>query len=45
MMALLNGMERNRAQWTALLEVAGLKIIKFWTIGDDIEGLIDAELM
>jgi O-methyltransferase domain len=45
MMALLNGMERTRAQWTALLEAAGLKVIKFWTVGDDVEGLIEAELM
>lgn len=45
MMAILNGMERNRTQWNALLEAAGLKVIKFWTIADEVEGLIEAELM
>lgn len=45
MMTLLNGVERTRGQWTALLEAAGLKVTKFWTIGDDVEGLIEAELV
>jgi hypothetical protein len=45
MMAVLNGMERTRKQWIALLEQAGLKVIKFWTVADDIEGLIEVELM
>ena len=45
MMTLLNGMERTRAQWTKLIGAAGLKVIKFWTIADDVEGLIEAELM
>jgi len=44
MMALLNGMERNRAQWTALLDAAGLEVVKFWTAGDDTEALIEAQL-
>ena len=44
MMALLNGMERTREQWTTILEAAGLKVVKFWTLGDAIEGLIEAEL-
>jgi len=44
MMALLNGMERTREQWTAILEAAGLRVVKFWTLGDAIEGLIEAEL-
>ena len=44
-MAVMNGMDRTREQWTKLLEAAGLKIIKFWTIADDVEGLIEAELM
>ena len=44
MMAVLNGMERTREQWTALLDKAGLKVVKFWTIADDVEGLIEAEL-
>ena len=45
MMALLNGMERTKKQWTKLLEAAGLKVVKFWTIADDVEGLVEAELM
>ncbi|KAL9115201.1 MAG: hypothetical protein Q9227_000995 [Pyrenula ochraceoflavens] len=45
MMALLNAMERTRGQWIELLKSAGLKVIKFWTIADDVEGLIEAELM
>ena len=45
MMTLLNGMERYRTQWSALLEAAGLEVIKFWTIGDEVEGPSEAELM
>ena len=45
MMAVLNGMERTREQWTRLLEAVGLKVVKFWTIADDVEGLVEAELM
>lgn len=44
MMALFNGMERMKAQWEAILEQAGLKAVKFWTIADDVETLIEAEL-
>ncbi|KIJ48665.1 hypothetical protein M422DRAFT_777827 [Sphaerobolus stellatus SS14] len=44
MMAVLNGMERTEAQWTALLAQAGLKIVKFHKAGADAEGLIEAEL-
>ena len=44
MMALLSGMERTEAQWTALLELAGLKVVKFHKTGADVEGLIEAEL-
>jgi hypothetical protein len=44
MMALLNGMERTEEQWTALLSQAGLKIVKFWSVGSESEGLIEAML-
>ncbi|KAL9079103.1 MAG: hypothetical protein Q9157_001987 [Trypethelium eluteriae] len=44
MMALLNGMERTEAQWTALLSQAGLKVVKFHKARADAEGLIEAEL-
>ena len=44
MMALLNGMERTEAQWTALLAQAGLKVCKFHKAKENAEGLIEAEL-
>lgn len=44
MMALLNGMERTEAQWTALLASAGLRVVKFHKNRPDAEGLIEAEL-
>ena len=45
MMALLNGMERTRKQWSQLLEAADLKVVKFWSFVDDVEGLVEAELI
>jgi hypothetical protein len=44
MMALLNGMERTEVQWKALLNAAGLEVVKFWTAGPESEGLIEAVL-
>ena len=44
MMALLNAMERTRSQWEALLDQAGLKVVKFHSVADDVEGLVEAEL-
>ncbi|KAK0624998.1 S-adenosyl-L-methionine-dependent methyltransferase [Bombardia bombarda] len=44
MMALLNGRERTEAEWTALLNEAGLKVVKFHLAGPEEEGLIEAEL-
>ncbi|KAK3320368.1 S-adenosyl-L-methionine-dependent methyltransferase [Cercophora scortea] len=44
MMALLNGRERTKQEWTELLEAAGLKVSKFHMIGPEEEGLIEAEL-
>ena len=44
MMALLSGMERTEEQWTTLLDAAGLKVDKFWTLRADTEGLIEASL-
>ncbi|CAJ2500228.1 Uu.00g030810.m01.CDS01 [Anthostomella pinea] len=44
MMALLNGMERTEAQFTALLDAAGFKVVKFWSVGAETEGLIEAVL-
>lgn len=43
-MALLNGMERTEVQWKALLNAAGLEVVKFWTAGPESEGLIEAVL-
>ncbi|TVY18906.1 O-methyltransferase asqD [Lachnellula arida] len=42
MMALFSGMERTEIQWRELLGSAGLEIVKFWTIGKETEGLIEA---
>lgn len=44
MMAVLNGMERTEAQFSELLDAAGLKVIKFWTVGPEVEGLVEAVL-
>jgi hypothetical protein len=44
MMALLNGMERTEAQFTKILEEAGFKVVKFWSVGAEIEGLVEAVL-
>ena len=38
----LSGMVRTMTQWTELLHSAGLKIVNFWTIGPEDEGLIEA---
>ena len=42
LMALLSGMERTETQWKELLDSVGLKVVKFWTIGAEAEGLIEA---
>ncbi|KAI0886762.1 S-adenosyl-L-methionine-dependent methyltransferase [Annulohypoxylon maeteangense] len=44
MMAVLNGMERTEAQWSKLLDAAGLEVVKFWSVGAETEGLIEAVL-
>ncbi|KAI1181015.1 S-adenosyl-L-methionine-dependent methyltransferase [Nemania sp. FL0916] len=44
MMAVLNGMERTEAQFTELLDAAGLKVVKFWSVGAETEGLVEAML-
>ncbi|KAI1380750.1 S-adenosyl-L-methionine-dependent methyltransferase [Hypoxylon crocopeplum] len=44
MMAVLNGMERTEAQFTELLDAAGLKVVKFWSVGAETEGLVEAVL-
>ncbi|KAI0186295.1 hypothetical protein EV127DRAFT_484392 [Xylaria flabelliformis] len=44
MMAVLDGMERTEAQFGALLDAAGLKIVKFWSIALEVEGLVEAVL-
>ncbi|MCJ1311254.1 hypothetical protein MMC25_004925 [Agyrium rufum] len=44
MMTLFSGMERTETQWKELLDSAGLKVVKFWGIGKDTEGLIEAVL-
>ncbi|KAI1357798.1 S-adenosyl-L-methionine-dependent methyltransferase [Xylaria arbuscula] len=37
MMAVLNGMERTEAQFSALLDAAGLKAVKFWSVSPEVE--------
>lgn len=44
MMALLNGRERTEDEWTALLNAADLKVVKFHHVSPEEEGLIEAEL-
>ncbi|TRX89195.1 hypothetical protein FHL15_009893 [Xylaria flabelliformis] len=44
MMAVLDGMERTEAQFGALLDAAGLKVVKFWSIAPEVEGLVEAVL-
>lgn len=44
MMVLLSGIERTETQWKELLSSVGLKIVKFWSVGPEDEGLIEAML-
>ncbi|KAI9157924.1 putative o- protein [Paramyrothecium foliicola] len=44
MLTLLNGMERTEAQFEKLLDAAGLKVVKFWTVAPEVEGLVEAVL-
>ena len=44
MMVMLSGIERTETQWKELLSSVGLKIVKFWSIGPEDEGLIEAVL-
>lgn len=46
MMACLAGMQRSKAQWTSLVESAGLTVTNVWTSPDDgdVEGVIEATL-
>lgn len=44
MMAFFSGMERTQTQWTELLASEGLEVVKFWSIGKEVEGLIVATL-
>ncbi|KAL6231008.1 hypothetical protein BDW75DRAFT_221311 [Aspergillus navahoensis] len=43
MMAFSGGLERTRRQWRALLEKAGLGIVKFWDpVDDGGDGIVEA---
>jgi hypothetical protein len=42
MMSLHSGAERSEKQWNALLEPAGLKVLKFYHLGGKGEGLVEA---
>lgn len=43
MMSLHSGVERSEKMWTALLEKAGLKVVKFYALSGNGEGLVEAE--
>lgn len=45
MMASLGGIERTAADWHALLESAGLKIVNIWNTQRGVESLIECELL
>jgi hypothetical protein len=42
MLAVFSGMERTKTQLTELLASVGLEIVKFWSVREDVEGLIEA---
>ncbi|KAI1100633.1 O-methyltransferase [Jackrogersella minutella] len=44
MMAVLNEMERTEAQFSQVLDAAGLKVAKFRSVGAEIEGFVEAVL-
>ena len=44
MMADFASTERTETQWRALVESAGLKITKIWTVRRGVESLIECEL-
>lgn len=44
MMACHASMERSKAQWTALLDQAGLEVSKFWMPPGDGRGIVEAVL-
>jgi len=43
MMVLNTGVERTEAEWQELLDSAGLRIVKIWSLGRAAESLIEAE--
>lgn len=42
MTVVLPGMERTQTQWKELLGSVGLEIVRFHSIGNEVEGLIEA---
>jgi hypothetical protein len=43
-MMIVGSCERSERQWRALLESAGLRIVKIWTAQKGVESLIECEL-
>lgn len=43
MLTLLASRERTQANWESLLQKAGLKIVKIWTVANGVESLIECE--
>lgn len=42
MIIVLSGIERTQRQWKDLLESVGLEVVKFHSLGKEVEGLIEA---
>lgn len=45
MMGLGGGMERTKSHWSSLLESAGLRIEKVWTLNEGTESVMEAVLI
>lgn len=44
MMVKIAGQERTESQWTKLLRLGGLKVVKIWRSPLAVQGIIEAEL-
>lgn len=42
MIIVLSGIERTQTQWKELLGSVGLEVVKFHSLGKEVEGLIEA---
>ena len=44
MLVLSGGSQRTEEEWTTLLDLAGLGVVKFWLPPGDQNGIVEAEL-